>query len=191
MVNTTLRPLCHWERPGTHRIGGWVGHRAGLDGPGKLCRPPRFDPQAAQPVACCYTGCAVSAYLRIVKKLNAVYWLDLERPVINMTVSPIKCVRSYEKRKYITILWKLVGGSYTARLLSLSNYLICLMYSAWHSYRLYHRLWCSSYATFYVGLVCWVRNNWAYFVLLISQTHLLNFLSGMQGLTYYAKQLTK
>jgi len=24
-----------WERPGTHGIGGWVGHRAVLDGCGK------------------------------------------------------------------------------------------------------------------------------------------------------------
>jgi len=24
--------LYHWERPGTHFIGGWVGPRAGLDG---------------------------------------------------------------------------------------------------------------------------------------------------------------
>ena len=32
MVNATPRPFCPRERPGAHRIGGWVGPRAGLDG---------------------------------------------------------------------------------------------------------------------------------------------------------------
>jgi hypothetical protein len=31
VVSTTPRPLYHWERPGTHCTGGWVGPRAGLD----------------------------------------------------------------------------------------------------------------------------------------------------------------
>ena len=30
------------ERPGTHITGGWVGHRAGLDGR-KISSPPGFD----------------------------------------------------------------------------------------------------------------------------------------------------
>ena len=38
-VNSTPRPLYPRERPGTHCIGGWRGHRAGLDGCGKS-RPP-------------------------------------------------------------------------------------------------------------------------------------------------------
>ena len=38
MVNATPRPLYPWERPSTHCIGGWVGHRAGLDGCGKSRR---------------------------------------------------------------------------------------------------------------------------------------------------------
>ena len=43
------------ERPGTHRIGGWVGPRAGLDGCG-ISRPPQeFDPRTAQSVASGYT----------------------------------------------------------------------------------------------------------------------------------------
>ena len=33
------------ERPGTHCTGGWVGHRAGLDGR-KISSPPGFDPTA-------------------------------------------------------------------------------------------------------------------------------------------------
>jgi len=43
------------ERPGTHCIGGWVGPRAGLDGCGKACHPPGFDPRTVQPVASRYT----------------------------------------------------------------------------------------------------------------------------------------
>ena len=35
VVNATFRPLYHREIPGTLCIGGWVGHRAGLDGCGK------------------------------------------------------------------------------------------------------------------------------------------------------------
>jgi hypothetical protein len=31
MVNATPRPLYLRKRPGTHYIGGWVGHRSGLD----------------------------------------------------------------------------------------------------------------------------------------------------------------
>jgi hypothetical protein len=34
-----LAPLPPGKRPGTHGIGGWGGHRAGLDGYGKS-RPP-------------------------------------------------------------------------------------------------------------------------------------------------------
>ena len=35
VVSTTPRLLYPRERPGTHCTGGWVGHRAGLDGHGK------------------------------------------------------------------------------------------------------------------------------------------------------------
>ena len=34
-VSTTLQPLYHRKRPGTHCIGGWVGPRTGLEGCGK------------------------------------------------------------------------------------------------------------------------------------------------------------
>ena len=43
------------ERPGSHRIGGWVGPRTGLDGCGKPHLPPGFDPQTVNPVASHYT----------------------------------------------------------------------------------------------------------------------------------------
>ena len=42
------------ERPGTHFIRGWVGPRAGLDGCGKSCPPPGFDPRTVKPVASRY-----------------------------------------------------------------------------------------------------------------------------------------
>ena len=35
VFNATLRPLNPQERLGTHCTGGWVGHRAGLDGCGE------------------------------------------------------------------------------------------------------------------------------------------------------------
>jgi len=37
VVNATPRPLYSRERPGTHCLGGWVGHRAGLDRCKKFC----------------------------------------------------------------------------------------------------------------------------------------------------------
>jgi len=50
VVNATLRPLYPREIPGTHCIGDWVGHRAGLDRCGKSRPPPGFDPRTVQPV---------------------------------------------------------------------------------------------------------------------------------------------
>jgi len=41
---------------GTHFIGGWVGPRPGLDGCGKSCLPPRFDPRTVQALASRYTS---------------------------------------------------------------------------------------------------------------------------------------
>ena len=42
------------ERPGSYRIGGWVGPRAGLDGCEKSRPPAGFDPRPVQTVASCY-----------------------------------------------------------------------------------------------------------------------------------------
>jgi len=39
VVNATPWPRYPREGPGIHRIGGWVGPRAGLDGCGKSCPP--------------------------------------------------------------------------------------------------------------------------------------------------------
>ena len=41
VVNATPRPLYPQERPDTHRMGGWVGLRAGLEECGKS-RPQRY-----------------------------------------------------------------------------------------------------------------------------------------------------
>jgi hypothetical protein len=43
------------KKSGTHCVGVWVGPRAGLDGCGKFCPPPGFDPRIVQPVASRYT----------------------------------------------------------------------------------------------------------------------------------------
>ena len=53
--SASTRPLPR-ERPGTHRAGGWVGPRAGLDRCGKSRPIPGFDPRTVQPVASRYTG---------------------------------------------------------------------------------------------------------------------------------------
>ena len=55
VVNATTRPHYSQERPGTHCTGGWVGHRAGLDGCGKSRPPPELDPRTVQPVTSRYT----------------------------------------------------------------------------------------------------------------------------------------
>ena len=50
------------KRPGTHRIGGWVGSRAGLDGCRETCPPPPgIDPWAVQPITSHYTDCNIPA----------------------------------------------------------------------------------------------------------------------------------
>jgi hypothetical protein len=49
------------NRPINHYIGGWVGHRAGLDGCENSPPPPGFDPQTVQPMASPYTDCALPA----------------------------------------------------------------------------------------------------------------------------------
>ena len=50
VASKTLRPLYPLERPGTHRTGGWVGPRAGLDGCRKYRPPPEFDPRTIKVV---------------------------------------------------------------------------------------------------------------------------------------------
>jgi len=58
-VSATPRPLYSRERPGTHCIGGWVGHRAVLDACKKSRLPSEFDPRTFQPVASRYTDYAI------------------------------------------------------------------------------------------------------------------------------------
>ena len=48
--------------PGTHRTGGRVDPRAGLDGLGKSRPPPAFDPRTVQSIASRYTDCAIPAH---------------------------------------------------------------------------------------------------------------------------------
>jgi len=57
VVNATPQLFYPRERPGTHRIGGWVGPRVGLDGCGKSRPQLGFDPRNVQPVASRYTDC--------------------------------------------------------------------------------------------------------------------------------------
>jgi hypothetical protein len=53
--------LCSGKRPGTHRIGGRVGPRAGVDGCGKS-RPHRDSiPAPSSPLASRYTDWAIPA----------------------------------------------------------------------------------------------------------------------------------
>jgi len=55
VINATPRPLYPHERPGTHCIGGWVAHTAGLDWCGKSRPHTGIDPRTTQTVAICYT----------------------------------------------------------------------------------------------------------------------------------------
>jgi hypothetical protein len=45
------------KRPGTHRVGGWVGPRAGLISP-----PLGFNPRTIRPIASRYTDYAIPAH---------------------------------------------------------------------------------------------------------------------------------
>jgi hypothetical protein len=45
-----------------HRIEGWAGPRAGLDGRKKISPPPEFDPRTVQPVASRYADYAMPAH---------------------------------------------------------------------------------------------------------------------------------
>ena len=60
VVNATPRPLYLRERPGTDRVGGWVGPRASLDECGKFALS-ECDPRTVQPVTSPYTDYAISA----------------------------------------------------------------------------------------------------------------------------------
>ena len=87
VVNATHRPLYPRERTGSHCIGGWVGSRAGLDGCGKSCPPPGFDPRTVQPLASCYTDCAIPVHLYnkvtlklLCKKKNESAWTEFIPP---------------------------------------------------------------------------------------------------------------
>ena len=63
VVNATPWPLYPRERdPSTHRTGGWVGPKAGLDGCGKSRPPLGSDPQTVQAVASRYTDYAIPAH---------------------------------------------------------------------------------------------------------------------------------
>jgi len=59
VVNATPRPLYPRDKSGTHCLGGWVGHRAGLERCGKISPPPGFDPWTVQPVTSRYTVYAI------------------------------------------------------------------------------------------------------------------------------------
>jgi hypothetical protein len=63
MVNSTSQLLYSRDRPGTHWIGGWLGPRAGLEGRGKSCPLPVFDPRTVQPVTSHYDDYAISAHI--------------------------------------------------------------------------------------------------------------------------------
>jgi len=50
------------SRPGSYLRGALVGHRTSLDGRVKISPPRGFDPRTVQPVAICFTDCAVLAH---------------------------------------------------------------------------------------------------------------------------------
>ena len=71
VVNVTPRLFYHRERPGTHRIGGWVGPRAGLDG----CRESRPTGKRSpdRPARSRYTDWTIPAHIHnYIHKTNRV-----------------------------------------------------------------------------------------------------------------------
>ena len=66
VISNTPQPLYPPERPCTHFTGGWVDPRAGLEGCGKSCPPPGFDPRTVQPVASRYTDWAIAAHYLLI-----------------------------------------------------------------------------------------------------------------------------
>jgi len=63
VVNATPQPLYPREKPDTHCIGYWVGHKARLDESGKSRPPPPqgFDSRTVHPVASLFTDCVIPA----------------------------------------------------------------------------------------------------------------------------------
>jgi len=59
VLSATPRPFYLRKRIGTHRTGGWVGHRVGLDECGKSRLQRRSIPRAVQPVASRYSDYAI------------------------------------------------------------------------------------------------------------------------------------
>jgi len=59
-----LAALNPGNSPGTHRTGGWVGPRAGLDGR-KISSTPGFDPRTVQPVASHYTDWTIPVHKHV------------------------------------------------------------------------------------------------------------------------------
>jgi hypothetical protein len=60
-------------RHDTHRIGGWLGPKAGLDRCGKSRSPQEFDPRIVHPVASRYTNCGVQSIRRAVSWLTSAF----------------------------------------------------------------------------------------------------------------------
>jgi hypothetical protein len=55
------------ERPGTFCAQVWVGFGGDLDGYQKISTPPAFEPETIQPIASCYTDCAVRTVIAVVR----------------------------------------------------------------------------------------------------------------------------
>ena len=68
------------KRPGTHCTGGWFGRSGRLR---KILLSRGFDPRPVQPVASCYTDCAVPAH-------------DFDNSQTNNSVSLLRCVEGMQ-----------------------------------------------------------------------------------------------
>ena len=85
-------------RLGTHCIGGWVDPRAGLDGCGKSCPPPRFDPR---PVASRYSKWVIPArpevqwhQLNVWIRSTRTSW-ECEQPAADSVPTAVHCATSH------------------------------------------------------------------------------------------------
>jgi len=96
MVNATTRPLYSRERPDTHRVGGWVGPRVGLDGCGKS-RPLHRDsiPETSNPLqVACWTSVRLVLCARIAERQPF--------KVVVSSMSDKDCVYQVFRRNYKT-----------------------------------------------------------------------------------------
>ena len=71
------------KRPGTHFIGGWVSHRAGLDGWGKSRPRTDFESRTVQPAASRYTDWAIATLWNVILQKGIILQVHISNFIFN------------------------------------------------------------------------------------------------------------